>query len=161
MDEYMELLGDQKKLHDLHYKKVVIDDDLPAHGPLKILIITETWCGDSVAIIPVLTKIFEERSVEFRVALRDENDELMAQFLTNGGKAIPIILILDEAGTLLMRFGPRPKKVQAIFEEHRADIEAGKIERKEVSRKIRSFYARDRGQAIKDEFLAALKKAFS
>jgi len=161
MDEYMELLGDQKKLHDLHYKKVVVTEDIPAHGPLKILIITETWCGDSVAIIPVLTKIFENRPVEFRVALRDENDELINKFLTNGGKAIPIILIMDHSGDLLMRFGPRPKKVQAIFEEHRADIEAGNIERKTVGRKIRSFYAKDRGQAIKDEFLTEFKKALA
>lgn len=158
MDEYMDKLGDQKKLHDLHFKKVQITDGFFAHSPLKVLVITEPWCGDSVAILPVLSKFFSNNPVEMHVALRDENDELMSRFLTNGGKAIPIILVLNAQGDLLMRFGPRPKKVQAIFEAHRSDIEAGKIERKEVGRKIRSFYAKDHGETILKEFRSELKK---
>ena len=158
INDYMEKLGDQKKLHDLHFKKVRVTDAFSAQQPLKVLVITEPWCGDSVAILPVLSKFFSNNSVEMRVALRDENDALMSRFLTNGGKAIPIILVLNAQGDLLMRFGPRPKKVQAIFEAYRKDIEAGKIEKKEVGRKIRSFYAKDRGQTILEEFRSELKK---
>ncbi len=159
-EEYVLELGEQKTLHDLHYKRAGVDGlQLPPFKALKILVITEPWCGDSTAILPVLQKLFAGHDVEFRIALRDENPELMDRFLTNGGRAIPVILILDEKGELLMRFGPRPQKVQAIFEQYRRDINEGRIERKEVSRKIRNFYSRDRGKAILEEFLPQLKKA--
>ncbi len=153
-EEYALELGEQKALHDHHYKKAQTEGvTLPEFPPVKILVITEPWCGDSTAILPVLQKLFAGKPVEFRIALRDENPELMNRFLTNGGKAIPVIIILDEKGEMLMRFGPRPQKVQAIFEQYRQDINAGRIEKKEVSRKIRNFYARDRGKAVLEEFV--------
>jgi len=161
IDEYITMLGDQDKLHQLHYKKAEIVGILPELSNLKILVITEPWCGDSTAILPVLIKIFENSNPEIRVALRDKNPELIDQFLTNGGRAIPIILVLDEAGNLILKFGPRPQKSQAIFEEYRQDIADGVIERKEVSRKIRTFYSKDRGKAISEEFITRLNESLS
>jgi hypothetical protein len=158
VDEYISLLGDQQKLHQLHHKKAEIVGSLPDVSTLKILVITEPWCGDSTAIFPVLLKTFEDTKVEVKVALRDKNPDLIDQFLTNGGKAIPIILVLDEVGKLVMKFGPRPKKSQAIFEEHRQDIADGTIEKKEVMLKIRTFYSKDRGKAFSEEFINTLNE---
>ena len=160
-EDYIELLGDQKQLHQLHYKKAELTNSLPEFESLKILVITEPWCGDSLAIFPVLLKMFEGRSSEIKVALRDGNPELIDQFLTNGGRAIPIILVLNDSGYLIMKFGPRPKKSQDIFELHRKDIAEGKIEKKEVIQKIRNFYSRDRGNAISIEFINQLTKSLS
>lgn len=157
LQEYSLMLGDQADLYRHHYQRaqsIQSDLDLPT---LKILVITEPWCGDSTAILPVIQKFFVDRKAELRITLRDKNPELMNQFLTRGGRAIPIILVLDEQGNFLMRFGPRPKKAQDIFETHRAAIEQGQIDRKEVGRKIRSFYAQDRGQAIIQEFVNGLE----
>ncbi|MCB0284060.1 MAG: thioredoxin family protein, partial [Calditrichaeota bacterium] len=103
-------------------------------------------------------KIFKDRNAEIRIAIRDENPALMDHFLTNGKKAIPIVLVIDSSGELLLRYGPRPASVQSIFEEHRSDIENGRIEKKEVSRKIRNFYAKDRGQVISNTFITALNE---
>ncbi len=158
LQEYASLLGDQAGLYHHHYKRAQLincDFVLP---PLKILVITEPWCGDSTAILPVIQKFFIDRKAEIRIALRDRNPELMDQFLTRGGKAIPIIIVLDEDGNFLMRFGPRPKKAQDIFETHRQLLEQGQIDRSEVNRKIRGFYAQDRGVEILTEFLENLKK---
>ncbi|MGD9489813.1 MAG: thioredoxin family protein [Calditrichaceae bacterium] len=153
IDEYENFLGDQLPLHQLHYGKAdtgeYLTEDIPE---LKLLVITEPWCGDSTAILPVLLKLFEDKPVEFRVALRDQNTDLIDRFLTRGGRAIPIILILDSDGEFLTRFGPRPKNVQEIYELYRPDIQSGKIEKIEVSKKIRNFYAKDRGKSILDEF---------
>jgi thiol-disulfide isomerase/thioredoxin len=158
IESYLELLGDQKALHELHYKKATITKTLNDFEVLKILVITEPWCGDSTAIIPVLQKILENKNAEIRIALRDKNPDLMNSFLTNEKKAIPIVLVIDESGELIMRYGPRPKYVQDIFEEHRKDIEEGRIEKKDVIRKIRTFYAKDRGQVISDTFLSELNQ---
>ncbi|RMH61497.1 MAG: thioredoxin family protein [Calditrichaeota bacterium] len=158
IEVYKTYLGEQRALHDLHYKRAEISADaLPENlPPLRILIITEPWCGDSTAIVPVLQKLFEGRDVVMRVAFRDENPELMDQFLTNGGRSIPVILILDEQGRLRMRFGPRPQKAQAVFEQYKPLFEEGKMERKEISKKIRAFYSKDRGRAIVEEFTTKL-----
>lgn len=157
LQEYKKMLGDQADLYALHFKKA-LEEDLPYDvSGLKILVITEPWCSDSTAVLPVIEKLFRKNNVEIRILLRDQNPELMDQFLTNGGRSIPVFLFLDGQGQFVMRFGPRPAAAQAIFENHREDIKAGRIERSEVSRKIRNFYARDRGQAIISEVIAGLK----
>ncbi len=121
IDEYVPLLGNQKFLHDLHYKRAdTADADFSAElPPLRILVITEPWCGDSLTALPRLIKFFENNSAEFRIALRDQNPELMNKFLTDGKKAIPIFIILDGEGNFLMRFTPEAQRVQNIFESFR------------------------------------------
>lgn len=158
LEEYLETLGDQKSLYELHYKKATVSSRLNNFSNIKILIITESWCSDSTAMIPVLQKIFLDRDAEIRISVRDENPELMDNFLTNGKRAIPIVIVLNSSGELLLRYGPRPEAVQNIFEAHRDDIEKGRIEKKEVSRKIRNFYAKDRGQVISKTFIEALNE---
>jgi len=64
---------------------------------------------------------------------------------------------MDEQGNYQFYLGPRPKAAQNIFEKHRSLIEKGKIEKSEVIKKIRQFYAKDRGQSIVKEILENLK----
>jgi len=56
-------------------------------------------------------------------------------FLTNGGKAIPIVIVMDEQGNYQFNLGPRPKAAQNIFKKHRSLSEQGKIEKSEVIKK--------------------------
>jgi thiol-disulfide isomerase/thioredoxin len=156
--EYNETLGEQSALHDLHYKKAVINFEVPQNLNLNILVITEPWCGDSTAIIPVIEKLFADTNVEIRMVHRDENPELMDRFLTNGARAIPVFIMLDKKGNYISRFGSRPSKAKAIFESYRKDILEGKIEKPEVTKKIRTFYAKDRGRAILNDFTAILNE---
>ena len=158
-EEYKELLDDQKDVFELHYKKAQTDGLLKEIKPLKIVVLTKPPCGDSTAVIPVIQKLFTDQPVEIRFLERDEHLDLMDQFLTNGTRSIPIMIVLDERGEYLFHFGPRPKEAQEIYEQYRSDIEAGKIEKPEVTKKIRPFYAKNRGKAILDEFLVKLAKA--
>jgi hypothetical protein len=57
-----------------------------------------------------------------RVALRDADTELIDRHLTNGGRAIPIILIFNNEGNLLGKWGPRAPEVQQIVDELRAEL---------------------------------------
>jgi thiol-disulfide isomerase/thioredoxin len=159
IDEYKPLLGDQQAVHDLHYKKTLIDHTLSLPDNLKILVLTEPWCGDSTAILPVLQKLFEKGNVKIRILSRDDNPELMDQFLTYGSRAIPFILILDKDGNYLDRFGPRPAEAQKIFDAHREAIQRGEIEKFEVIHKIRTFYSKNRGKAIMSDFVRILNKS--
>src|SRR5690606_1158974 len=48
------------------------------------LVLTESWCGDAAHVIPVINKVAELNSnITLKLVLRDENDALMQQFLTN------------------------------------------------------------------------------
>ncbi|HEY8291504.1 MAG TPA: thioredoxin family protein [Thermomicrobiales bacterium] len=78
--------------------------------PLNVLVVTEDWCGDSLAHLPVLFRLARDSGdrLDVRVFKRDENKELAAQFpMPTGRVAIPIIVFFDqqmrETGKLLER----------------------------------------------------------
>ena len=49
----------------------------------KWLILTEAWCGDAAQILPIIYKMSEfSESVSMRIVLRDDNEDLMNQFLS-------------------------------------------------------------------------------
>jgi hypothetical protein len=162
-DAYVDLLGGNLEVHNLHYKKYAVSEEmhsvLSQAEPVKILVLTEPWCSDSVAIVPVIKKIVDEaHGWELKVLLRDENPDLMDQFLTGGSRGIPVFIFLDEQCKELFSFGPRPEAAQKIFESYRRDLRAGKIEKAEIIKKIRSFYAKDRGRAIDSELIRLLSE---
>ena len=148
--KYVDMLGNNFNIHELHYKKFSIDKKIATkisgYKRLKILIITEPWCGDSLALLPIIRKIAEaNRRWEIKILLRDSNLETMDQFLSRGVRGIPIFLFLDDQGELLFRWGPRPEATAQIFNNHREQIAEGTIEKQEVIKKIRIYYAKDRG----------------
>jgi thiol-disulfide isomerase/thioredoxin len=143
-------LDDNLSLHELHYKKFSIDrksrDKIVHFQGCKILVLTEPWCGDSLALLPIIKKISEENGQwEIRVLLRDSNLKIMDQFLTRGVRGIPMFLFLDEKGDLLFNWGPRPVGAVQIFDKYREQIKQGELEKQEVINKIRIYYAKDRG----------------
>jgi thiol-disulfide isomerase/thioredoxin len=96
-------------------------EKLKAHK-LHFLTITEDWCGDAMMINPIIRKVAEAADIDVRVALRDADTELIDRHLTNGGRAIPIILIFNNEGNLLGKWGPRAPEVQQIVDELRATL---------------------------------------
>ncbi len=163
-EEFELLLGENKVIHDLHYRKCNPDSAMikiiQKHPGLKILVLTEPWCGDSLASVPVLLRMSEiNGNWSTRFLLRDENEELMDRFLTKGGRAIPVFIFTDNNGDLIGRWGPRPEKARVIFESFRSRIESGDIERKEVYLKLRKFYASDMGKDIMNTIMDVLKKS--
>ena len=76
-------------------------------GPVRnVLAITEDWCGTSIGVLPYVFKLVEASpGVELRVFLRDENPELMDQYLKDGRyRSIPVVVLFDDAFTELGRF---------------------------------------------------------
>jgi hypothetical protein len=72
----------------------------------KVMVITEDWCGTSLAYVPVIVKMLERRpEIELRVFARDENPDVMDQYLKRGlYRSIPVIVLFDEAMHELARF---------------------------------------------------------
>jgi hypothetical protein len=82
----------------------------PPGRKLNVLVITEDWCGDSLYQFPVLARLVEgDPDVELRVFLRDQNPDVMDQFLKHGRyRTIPVFAFFDERMNELARFIERP-----------------------------------------------------
>lgn len=114
------------------------------------LVITESWCGDAAHIIPVINKVAElNDNINYKIVLRDENDALMNQFLTNGGKAIPkLIMMEEETNKVIDTFGPRPEIATKMVSDYKAEY--GKLT-PEFKEDLQHWYNKDKGQStIKD-----------
>ncbi|WP_303318884.1 thioredoxin family protein [Flavivirga abyssicola] len=118
--------------------------------PVTWLVITESWCGDAAHIMPVINKVSElNDNITFKVVLRDENPELMDAFLTNGGKAIPKLIMLDNnTGDVLSTFGPRPSEATNYVNRFKAMH--GKLT-PEFKEDLQHWYNINKGQNIIDD----------
>jgi hypothetical protein len=78
-------------------------------GPFKILAIVEAWCGDVYRETPTVARIAEATGMELRVFLRDENPDIMDEFLSNDGKsrAIPVFVFYTADMQYLTHFTER------------------------------------------------------
>jgi hypothetical protein len=64
------------------------------NGPARIVAIAEAWCGDVYRELPTVARMAEATGMSLRVFLRDENPDIMDEFLSNEGKsrAIPVFV---------------------------------------------------------------------
>ena len=114
------------------------------------LVLSEGWCGDAAQIVPVIHKMAEiTDKIELNIALRDDNNALMQHFLTNGGKAIPKLIVLDaENFEILADWGPRPHGAKQLIIDYKATHgvvdETAKIE-------LQKWYLHDKGVSIQQE----------
>ncbi|MES2862695.1 MAG: thioredoxin family protein [Bacteroidota bacterium] len=85
------------------------------------LVISEGWCGDAAQILPIIKLMTDtSENIGLKIVLRDENDELMAKFLTNGAKSIPKLIILDENLEVINHWGPRPEAAKNLILDYKA-----------------------------------------
>nr|WP_294785394.1 thioredoxin family protein [uncultured Flavobacterium sp.] len=117
------------------------------------LVLSEGWCGDAAQILPVLDKMAHasNKKVDLRIALRDENEDLMSHYLTNGGRAIPkVIVICKEAGIVRADWGPRPKGASELMAKHKREV--GPIDEK-IKTDLQLWYLADKGLSVQEELL--------
>ena len=122
---------------------------------LTWIVFAESWCGDAAQNIPVFAKIAEANpNISLRILLRDENPEVMDQYLTNGGKSIPKLICVDENLKELGTWGPRPKFLQDWLYENKANP---KMEMSELKKEFQIWYTEDKGQTLQREMILLLK----
>jgi hypothetical protein len=82
------------------------------HKSMHCLILAADWCGDVVRNVPVVLRVLEEMGMSADVLIMEQHLEVMDQFLTMGGRSIPVVLFTDKSGNVLVQWGPRPAYVQ-------------------------------------------------
>lgn len=142
-------------------KTVSLNEELAAvvenlNGNYKFLVITEGWCGDAAQIIPVFNKIATASlgKIDMKFVLRDKNLPLIDAHLTNGGRAIPVLIVLNEsADQVLATWAPRPQILQALLKEWKKETSDSML----VAEKLHGWYAKDKTQTTQAELTLLLK----
>lgn len=88
----------------------------------EFLVITEDWCGDAMMNNPILQKIAEAAELDVRVVYRDHDTDLIDRHLTNGGRSIPLFLLLGDDGKVRAKWGPRAVQLQEHVMELKASL---------------------------------------
>lgn len=141
------------------YKTVVITDELAnkvkaINDKQTWICITEGWCGDAAQSLPLFARLAGLNSnITLKMVLRDENLELIDRYLTNGGRAIPIVIALQD-GKELWKWGPRPASLQVIVDEFKQNPT---VTFEELKTQLHTWYAKNKTVDQQNELLKLIK----
>ncbi len=118
------------------------------------LVLTESWCGDAAQTLPVINKIAElNPNIDLKIVLRDENEALMDQFLTNGGRSIPKLIAIDSNNEVLNSWGPRPSVATKMVNDYKS--EHGQLDA-DFKKDLQIWYNKDKGVNTQEDILSLL-----
>ena len=122
--------------------------------PITWLVLSEGWCGDAAQTLPVINKIANESDlITLKIIFRDEHEELMNYFLTNGGKSIPKLLVLNSENEVLNTWGPRPDKATKMVQDYKN--KHGQLDAT-FKQELQVWYNKDKGVNIQENMLGLL-----
>lgn len=92
--------------------------------PLNVVAIAEDWCGDVINNLPVLAHLAEiSDKFNVRVFLRDQNLDLMDQYLKEGKfRSIPVFVLFDQQFNELGHFIERPAIMSELMGQMRKEL---------------------------------------
>ncbi|MFD2563239.1 thioredoxin family protein [Aquimarina rubra] len=162
--EQSEALTNYSMLNDRRMKR--LDKTLKINGSvaeafstvntnITWLVLTEGWCGDAAQSLPVINKLSEmNEGIDLRIISRDEHDELMNNFLTNGGKSIPKLIAYNkETQEVVNTWGPRPSiatKMVNDYKEANGSLDA------QFKQDLQVWYNKDKGNNIAEDLVELL-----
>ncbi|WP_199915401.1 thioredoxin family protein [Aquimarina spinulae] len=114
------------------------------------VVLTEGWCGDAAHVLPVLNKLAElNDGIDLKIISRDDHDELMNNFLTNGGKSIPKLIVYDNQNKeVLNSWGPRPSVATQMVNDYKE--QHGSLD-PEFKQDLQVWYNKDKGANIAED----------
>ncbi|WP_022835281.1 thioredoxin family protein [Salisaeta longa] len=144
----------QQHVHDAYIPSATLTDALDRlPAPQLWMVLTEPWCGDSAYNLPVIADAAAESpNVSLRILLRDDNLDIMDQYLTGGSRSIPKLVIFSEDGDEHATWGPRPEPARALRER----LIAEGTDSQEVVNQLLAHYEDGGWQAVDDELAARL-----
>lgn len=148
---YTEL--NEARMNRLDKKTVISEENIKKLLSLKKeyvwLVISEGWCGDAAQILPILNKMASiGNHIDLKIVFRDENNALMNQFLTNGSRSIPKLIVLDQTHNVLGNWGPRPKGATDLITSYKRQY--GTID-ETAKTELQLWYLHDKGLGTQNE----------
>lgn len=156
---------ERKAFTELNYKRsrrvhktFTVSDELREaveniSGPQLWMVITEGWCGDSAQVLPIIDALAKlNPAITLRILLRDENLDIMDEYLSNGKRGIPKLVAFDSDGNELFTWGPRPKAAASLFRESLAKGNT----KDDTYKQLHLWYGRNRGEEVARELMQLL-----
>lgn len=127
-DEYRGKLTELKdgfdKIYNEHEVTKDSDFDNFKNSEMNLLVIAEPWCSHCMLNLAVLFKLAEEANIDVKVSLRDDNEVLMNNYLTNGNKVIPKVIAINKEEKESAVWGPRAPMTAVIQKDLMKDMPA-------------------------------------
>jgi hypothetical protein len=117
--EYLDTVEKNRARFDENYAATTVSpEDATAlrelaanpNGPAKLLVIGEDWCPDVFRGLPVFARMAEAAGLELRMFPRDNNKDIMDEFLANGEfESIPVAVFYTKDLEYIADFVERPQ----------------------------------------------------
>lgn len=122
--------------------------------PQHWIILTEPWCGDAAHCLPFLMKLAERQPlIRYDLELRDSAPHRIEQYLTNGSRSIPKLIVRDAAGKDLFTWGPRPRPAQELIDQ----LKRVGTPPDTVVLALQNWYNQDRGHTLLAELAELMR----
>ncbi|MBP2831398.1 thioredoxin family protein [Aquimarina sp. U1-2] len=140
----------------LAIEKSVIDTFAKTQKKVIWLVLSEGWCGDAAQSLPVMNILAEvSDTIQLKIVSRDDHEQLMSNFLTNGGKAIPKLIVYNPQNQkVLNTWGPRPSIATKMVNDYKSKY--GSLDA-QFKQDLQVWYNKDRGQNIAQDLLQLLQ----
>lgn len=125
--QYLGQIKRNREKFEYNYRETVLtEEDLAAlralvqraDGPAKVLALGEDWCPDVFRGLPVMARMAEAAGMELRIFPRDENLDIMSEFLKDGEhQSIPTFVFYTRDHRYIGHWIERPAKANAELPE--------------------------------------------
>lgn len=120
------------------------------------ILITEPWCGDAAHSNPFITKLASlNPNISLEIQNRDAPDSEIDNYLTNGGKSIPMLVVRDSEGKDIFNWGPRPTDAQEMY------LELRKNNSPDVMNDMQGWYNKNKGADLQQELYELFTKNYT
>ncbi|HEU4758343.1 MAG TPA: thioredoxin family protein [Dehalococcoidia bacterium] len=126
-EQYLERIKRNREKFEYNYRETDLADadiaalrDLVAqpNGPARVLALGEDWCPDVFRGLPVMARIAEAAGMELRVFPRDDNLDIMGEFLKGGEhQSIPTFVFYTRDHRYIAHWIERPARANAEMGE--------------------------------------------
>ncbi len=150
-EQYLAHIKRNAEKFQFNYRETVLtDEDIAAlrrlaaqdNGPAKVLVVGEDWCPDVFRGLPVIARIAEAAGMELRVFPRDDNLDIMSEFLNKGEhQSIPAVVFYTRDHRYIAHWIERPAL---------ANAEMGEVQK--IFQGLDRDQDRDKMRAAYDEF---------
>ena len=131
--QYQGRITRNRETFDYNYRETILSDDDVAvfrdlaqreGGAARVLALGEDWCPDVFRGLPVMARIAEAARAELRIFPRDENLDIMNEFLKHGeSQSIPTFVFYTRDYRYIAHWIERPVKANGEIDEVRRLLE--------------------------------------
>jgi len=126
-EQYLDHIKRNRDKFEYNYRETVLTaEDAAAlrrlaerpNGPAKVLVLGEDWCPDVLRGLPVMARIAGAAGMELRIFPRDDNLDMMSEFLNQGEhQSIPTLVFYTRDHRYIAHWIERPAKANAEMGE--------------------------------------------